>query len=480
VFLLLLITLFSFGCSLILTPLCRDLFHRIGVLDRPDHARKTHTSPIPHMGGVPIMASYLLSCLMIHLFNPAAALRWPFDYSIFVRLAPAVAVVFLTGVLDDVVQLKPWHKLGGQVIAAGWAYWAGIRISGFGGHDIHVWPAAAITIVWLIGCANAFNLIDGVDGVASGVGLFATTTMLVAALIQQNLNLAVATAPLAGALLGFLRYNFNPASIYLGDSGSLTIGFVLGCFGVIWSQKSATVLGMTAPLLALAIPILDTGISIFRRFLRHQPIFGADRDHIHHRLLKRGLSPKAVALVLYGIAALGAGLSLLQSVLGNQMGGAVVLVFCAATWIGVSHLGYLEFGTARRMLFAGDFRRALDVQLRLQTLEQKLSSDKSFQECWGTIVDACRAFDFVEVKMQLPGMMFHERLQDSNGDLTWALQLQLPDHGLISFTRVHESTVLNVGVASFVDTVRKAMAAKCTEFQTLQNEPVMAAKALTV
>ena len=135
-------------------------------------------------------------------------------------------------------------------------------------------------------------------GSASGVGLFATTTMLVAALIQRNLILAVATAPWPALLLGFLRYNFNPASIYLGDSGSLTIGFVLGCFGVIWSQKSATIFGMTAPLLALAIPILDTGISIFRRFLRHQPIFGADRDHIHHRLLKRGLSPKGVALVL--------------------------------------------------------------------------------------------------------------------------------------------------------------------------------------
>src|SRR5437762_8292518 len=109
--------------------------------------------------------------------------------------------------------------------------------------------------------------------------------MFVAALTQNNAPLALAMAPLVGALLGFLRYNFNPASIFLGDSGSLTIGFLLGCFGVIWSQKSATILGMTAPLMALGIPILDTCLSVVRRFLRHQPIFGGDRDHIHHRLL---------------------------------------------------------------------------------------------------------------------------------------------------------------------------------------------------
>ena len=463
---LFLITLFSFCCSVVLTPLFRRFFQRIGVVDRPDHPRKTHSAPVPHMGGVPIAASYLASCLLIYLFNPAAASGWKFDYSIFVRLAPAVAVVFLTGILDDALRLKPWQKLAGQSIGAAGAYWAGIRISGVAGHETQPWLGFVITIVWLIGCTNAFNLIDGVDGVASGVGLFATTTMLVAALIQRNLILAVATAPLAGALLGFLRYNFNPASIYLGDSGSLTIGFVLGCFGVIWSQKSATLFGMTAPLLALAIPILDTGISIVRRFLRHQPIFGADRDHIHHRLLKRGFSPKGVALVLYGIAALGACLSLLQGVLSNQMGGAVILVFCAATWFGVSHLGYLEFGAARKMLLAGDFRQALDVQLKLRALEQQLSSGKSLGECWSTIVDAAREFDFVEVSLHMPGAVFQQRLRETIYEDTWTLQMQLPRNTCLNLTRVHESAVLATGVAPFVDSVRRTMAAKCHEFYT--------------
>ena len=129
---------------------------------------------------------------------------------------------------------------------------------------------APLTILWLVACANAFNLIDGVDGLASGVGLLATLTMLAAGLLHGDAGLVIVTAPLAGALVGFLRSNFNPASIFLGDCGSLTIGFLLGCFAAIWSQKSATLLGMTAPLMALSVPLLDTGASIVRRFLRRR------------------------------------------------------------------------------------------------------------------------------------------------------------------------------------------------------------------
>src|SRR5207248_2457378 len=166
--------------------------------------------------------------------------------------------------------------------AACLAYWAGVHVLGVGGFSTHGWWSLPLTIMWLVGCSNAFNLIDGMDGLATGVGLFASFTMLAAALVQNNAPLALASAPLVGALLAFLRYNFNPASIFLGDSGSLTIGFVLGCFGAIWSQKSATLLGMTAPVMALSVPLLDTGIAVVRRFIRRQPIFSPDRNHVHH------------------------------------------------------------------------------------------------------------------------------------------------------------------------------------------------------
>jgi UDP-GlcNAc:undecaprenyl-phosphate GlcNAc-1-phosphate transferase len=197
------------------------------------------------------------------------------------------------------------------------------------------------------------------DGLAAGVGLLATTTTLVAALLDHNIGLAIATVPLAGALLGILRFNFNPASIFLGDSGSLFIGFLLGCYSVLWSQKSATILGMTAPLIALSIPLLDTGLAIIRRFLRCRPIFGADYGHIHHKLLARGLTPRQAVILLYIICGLCAALSLLQSFAHERFEGLIIILFCALAWIGVQHLGYAEFDMARRLILAGNFRRHL-------------------------------------------------------------------------------------------------------------------------
>ena len=152
------------------------------------------------------------------------------------------------------------------MIAAGAAYWAGIHIQGFAGYGTGAWWNLPVTIIWLVACTNAINLIDGVDGLATGIGLFATCTTLIAALLQHNTALAIATVPLAGCLLGFIRYNFNPATIFLGDCGSLFIGFLLGCYAVVWSQKAATILGMTAPLMALSIPLLDMTVAIARRY----------------------------------------------------------------------------------------------------------------------------------------------------------------------------------------------------------------------
>src|SRR5208337_5346983 len=176
-------------------------------------------------------------------------------------LLPAAVIIFLTGLLDDLRGLSAWQKLGGQFIAATVAVWSGVQITSIAWHQFPSWFAIPLTVVWLVGCTNALNLIDGVDGLAAGVGLLVTTITLIAALLGHNIGMAIAIVPLVGALLGFLRFNFNPASIFLGDSGSLFIGFLLGCYSVLWSQKSATILGMTAPLIALSIPLLDTGLA---------------------------------------------------------------------------------------------------------------------------------------------------------------------------------------------------------------------------
>jgi UDP-GlcNAc:undecaprenyl-phosphate GlcNAc-1-phosphate transferase len=315
-------------------------------------------------------------------------------------------------------------------------------------------------LFWLVLCTNAFNLIDGVDGLATGVGLFATLTMVLAAFLQHNLALAAATLPLAGFLLGFLRYNFNPASVFLGDSGSLLIGFLLGCYGVIWSEKSTTLLGMTAPLMAMFVPLLDVGLSIVRRFLRHQPIFDADRGHIHHRLLDRGLSPRGAVLLLYGACLLGALFSMAQTFAAQQYTGLIVLLFCIAAWIGIQHLGYVEFSVASRMLLTGSFQRMLDAQLKLRHFEQKLIEAENLEECWARLTEECRKLGFVSVGIYFRGRVLERGLNGSAGEPCWTVAIPLPEGGQIEMVRRFKSAEDGFAIEPLVGVLREHLPRK--------------------
>jgi UDP-GlcNAc:undecaprenyl-phosphate GlcNAc-1-phosphate transferase len=430
-----LLALSSFLLAFFLTPLCRNLFRRWGLVDRPDGGRHLHARPIPRAGGIPIVAAYLGAFAVLLLSPLAAGGLVAQGLPLASRIFPAAALVFAIGLADDLHGLKPWHKLAAQAAAGCVAFWAGVQVTAVAGFTLPPWLSLPFTLLWLAGCSNAFNLIDGVDGLAAGAGLFATVTILLGALLTNNVALALATVPLAGALLGFLRYNFNPASIFLGDSGSLTIGFLLGSYGVVWSQKSATVLGMTAPLMALAVPLLDTTIAIARRFLRGQPIFTGDAGHIHHRLLARGLTPRRVALLLYGACGLAAGLSLLSSVAQNQYKGLIILVFCAAAWIGVQHLGYVEFGLAGRLFISGAFRRHLSNELALRAFEDSLAKAVTPEDCWGVIREACRKFGFTQAELCLNGHRFVETLAETNGNPTWGVDIPLAAGGHVHLAR---------------------------------------------
>jgi UDP-GlcNAc:undecaprenyl-phosphate GlcNAc-1-phosphate transferase len=419
-----------------LTPLVRDHIGQLGFLDLPDGIRKKHPRPVPRVGGIAIALSYAATF--------AIAFVLPFSYTYILhnalpgiwKLTLVASIVFLTGVLDDLVGLNAPQKLTGIVVAGVLAYWAGIRV------DIHLlpgvsaypWLGFAITVIWLVGCTNAFNLIDGVDGLAAGVGLFATVTMLVAALTQPNLPLALATMPLVGCLLGFLRYNFNPASVFLGDSGSLLIGFLLGCYGALWSQKSITLVALAAPVLAISIPLLDVVLSILRRFLRSRPIFKGDRGHIHHRLLDRGFSPRGAVLIMYGLCAIAAALSLLASALHNQFSGLIVIVFCVAAWAGIQYLGYAEFAMAGQMFLKGQFRRVIDAETRLLDFETALSKAANLGECWTKIQAGSQEFGFHAVRMSVGGILFQESSRRSSGP-EWQLRIPLSGTEYVNFFR---------------------------------------------
>jgi len=282
--------------------------------------------------------------------------------------------------------------------------------------------------------------------------------MLLAAFANHNLPLALVTMPLVGALIGFLRYNFNPASVFLGDCGSLLIGFLLGCYGVLWSQESATLLGMTAPLLALAIPLLDAGISIIRRFMRHQPIFGADRGHIHHRLLARGLTARSAAILLYVVCGVGAALSLVLDALQNEFAGIIVVLFCISAWIGIQHLGYVEFAAARQLWVKGTFRRIIDFQTRLQEFEEALQSAGTLEESWTFILTASREFGFHSVRMAVQGQVLEAVLNPNTRGAIWQMRIPLSDWQYVNFTRCASEDQLNpIVLGGFAESVTRGL-----------------------
>jgi UDP-GlcNAc:undecaprenyl-phosphate GlcNAc-1-phosphate transferase len=288
-------------------------------------------------------------------------------------------------------------------------------------------------------------------------------------LLHGDVGLVMVTAPLAGALFGFLRYNVNPASIFLGDCGSLWVGFMLGCYGVIWSQKSATVLGITAPMMALSVPLLDTALSIARRYLRRQPIFGADHGHIHHRLLERGLTPRRVVFLLYAATAVAACLSLLQSVAWNGAGGLIVALFGAAVWIGIQYLGYKEFGIAARLLRQNSFRATIQSNLSLHGYEESLRSAASAEECWRAVRTGCGEFGFSHVALRLAGRSFHEQLDNTSGPHC-TLHIPFSQLDYIQLKRRFDVSTAPATITPWVDLLYRALSAKAAEFSPPDEE----------
>ncbi len=413
----------SFLICFSLTPLCRGIALRLGLVDRPDEKRKLHAGPIPRVGGIAIFVAYVGTLEFFCWLFPHNVFLQP-QSDVFRSVIPAAGLVFLVGLLDDLFGLPASFKLAGQVVAAIIACHFGVQIGDIAGHVTVAWWTWPLTVIWIVGCTNAFNLIDGVDGLACGVGLLATSTTLAAALISGNAGLALATVPLVGALLGFLRYNFNPASIFLGDSGSLTIGFLLGCYAVIWSQKSATLLGMAAPLMAMAVPLLDVAVAIVRRFLRGQPIFAADYGHIHHRLLARGLTPRSVSLVLYLVCGFGATLSLLHSALYLHFGGATVVLFCALAILGIRQLNFVEFGAMQKMIVGGAFRTVLQNEILVRDLQASLGSSKTPERDWEVLRDACKKMGFEHIGMRWGGVAHAADFEQTDPSQRWSFEVQ--------------------------------------------------------
>jgi UDP-GlcNAc:undecaprenyl-phosphate GlcNAc-1-phosphate transferase len=464
--------------SLVLTWLLRDAFRWLGILDHPEGKRKIHAAPIPRGGGLAIALAYVASILAVrHFFGSA------FDQQLVLvwKILTATAVILAVGLMDDLFGLKPWQKLTGQFVGAGIACWKGIVIAGGAGSHQDAWWGIPLTIVWLLVCSNAFNLVDGMDGLAAGLGLVSTVAMFFGAGLQHNSQLALAAIPLAGALLGFLRYNFNPATIFLGDSGSLSLGFVLGCFSIVWIGHSSTLQGLAAPLIALSIPLLDVTLAIGRRLLRGQHVFAADRRHIHHRLLDRGMTPKKAVLVLY---AAGIGVSIVallhQSSLGNgSRSGFMLLLFCGTVVAAIRYLGYSEFAMAGKMLLRGDLGRFLATQIELRALENAISRAATPAACAEAVVALIEGFGCFVTRVRFAGHITGSRAAFAMPG--WTIRVPLDDGDFIELTREFGDGSYSAHVGPLVDVLRGSLVAKGRTFtRTFSPGPQMVPGRLVV
>lgn len=467
---LLLLGAVSFVTALIVTPLVRELSLRYGLMDHPDGVRHFHVKAVPRTGGLPVAISYLapfVLLLALQFSGVAAALKnLPFDW----ELPVAALVVLITGLLDDIRGLKPWQKLLGVLIASALACLGGVRIIGIHGYLFSPLIGVPVTLLWLLVCTNGFNLIDGIDGLATGVGILTALAILLSAIFQQNLAVVIATVPLAASLLGFLRYNFSPASIFLGDGGSLFLGFLLGCYAVLWGQKSTTILGMTAPMIALALPLLDTSVAIGRRFLRGQPVFTSDRRHIHHRLLDRGLTPRRVVLCLYACCGIGGALSLLQSI-HEAFAGLILVLFCGSAGIGIYWLDYVEFGAFGRIFADGTLSGALRTNIQLSELRAAFATASTTDECWQILQKSCVKFGFTRAELTLCSKCYFESVTPPRLENSWIIHILLPDRDYVELEYGGEDNRHPTAAGAFADMVGTALRAKRALLQSSLGVP---------
>lgn len=326
--------LVALAVAYFITPHVKKFAIKAGALDAPD-ARKVHTRPIPRMGGLAIYLGFILAVLVT--MQPSREI---------VGLLLGGTTILALGIVDDLKQLSAKVKFLGQICAALVLIAFNVRIewltNPFGDMIYLEYLAIPITVLWVVGLTNTVNLIDGLDGLAAGVSTIASVTILLVA-IQQNLwEIAIITAALAGSSLGFLHHNFNPAKIFMGDTGSLFLGFMLAGVSILGTVKSAATIALVVPIVALGLPIMDTAFAIIRRYSSGRSILKPDKGHLHHRLLEMGLTQKQAVLLMYVISGC-LGLSAIALTEVNQGYGAVIiLLLLACAFIGAKKIGVLK------------------------------------------------------------------------------------------------------------------------------------------
>jgi UDP-GlcNAc:undecaprenyl-phosphate/decaprenyl-phosphate GlcNAc-1-phosphate transferase len=347
-----------------------------------------------------IFLAFLMSITVAFLANrffPSLGLGSPTRTLLTVLVA--ATIVFLLGLYDDIFTVGPYVKFAVEGVAATMLFVGGLRILDlpllFGAKHFGWTIGLPLTILWVIGITNAFNLIDGLDGLSAGSALFSTLVVFCVAVFNHSSLVSLLSIALAGAILGFLKFNFNPATIFLGDCGSLFIGFVLSALALQGAEKSPTIVAVAIPVVSFGLPILETVLSVLRRLIGGRPVFTADREHIHHKLLERGMSHRQVVIALYAVSGFFALLSLFLLWPTGSTLGLILAVLGTGVWLGVQHLGYLEFGELRRVAQRTlEQRSAFVSNLAIRRATEKLKTTRDYVQLCHILEAAFSGDDF--------------------------------------------------------------------------------------
>jgi UDP-GlcNAc:undecaprenyl-phosphate GlcNAc-1-phosphate transferase len=477
--------------SLVTTPLIRRLCQRYNLLDVPLDGRRIHRSAVPRLGGIALYFA-CVSTLSLLMFwdNLLTQTLSSMKSDILTLLIPATLVLLL-GAYDDLRGANAVVKFVGLGLIATLFYAMGGRIDAlsiplFGSLQLPAIVSFVVTVVWLVGIANAFNLIDGLDGLASGAALFSSLVILGVSVSQDRPLTIVVALVLCGALAGFLRYNFNPASIFLGDSGALFIGFLLAALSLLGTQKATTAVAIVVPILAFGFPVVDTAMTMSRRLVSRKPVFEGDNEHIHHMLLARGWSQRRAALVLYGVCALFGLVALIFPATGSKLTGFMLFVISVAVIIAVGHLRYHEVDELRAGVkrTVADRRLRVANNIRVRRAAVALSKALSVEEMFAAVKQLLDSgeFSFASAEVGRPGRRrvywsWPEENEASAGD--WSIRLPLVkdgvDWGWMSFYRGVEGEPLLVDMNYLTDLFRREFTDAAARIFAMQEEPVAAA-----
>ncbi len=325
--------------SLTVTPIVRVLAYKIGAVDVPKDNRRMHKKPMPLLGGLSIFLGFSISSLIFCDITPAMIAAW------FGGL-----LIITIGILDDKYALNAWIKLLGQIAAAMIAVGPGgvqiDHINLFGRYFHFGALSILITVLWIVGMTNAINLIDGLDGLACGVSAISSTSMLIVTLMHADLGVAMLTAILTGACIGFLPFNMNPAKIFMGDTGALFLGYMLSILSIIGVFKTTAVVSFLIPVIIFGYPLFDTVFAFARRILQGRSPFSADRGHLHHRIIDMGFNVRQSVSILYCICSI---LGILAIMLTEQRAVASLVILVVALIIGLFNYALIKNKNTRTL-----------------------------------------------------------------------------------------------------------------------------------